>query len=253
MALLHFESLPPRITKGELLSLLCSTGGIRGEQVGKIDLRGTMASVEVPAGWEARLVKALDGGMLKERRVRVWSAGAGGSASAEEDHFRRLSRLVELESEAEARQTRETLGRLSPVEAERTGESLIGLVITEEDSGLGGRCILTLAKRNRPLPLPWNRLGPGTPVLLAPEGGPTTEGCRGVVCERRKEALRVAVSDPPQEADREATYRLDLSGDEVARQRQIAALERVRTARRDRLAELRDIEQARGVVGCLAG
>src|SRR5262249_42513861 len=136
---------------------------------------------------------------------------------------------------------REALGRLSPADAERTGESLIGLVVVEEDSGLGGRCILTLAKRNRSLPLPWNRLGPGTPVLLAPEGGSTTEGCRGGVCERRKEAFRVAITNPPQEEDREATYRLDLSSDEMARQRQLAALERVRTASRDRLAELRNI------------
>src|SRR5262249_8078165 len=182
MALLHFESLPPRITKGELLSLLCSSGGIRGERVGKIDLRGTMASVEVPAGWEARLVKALDGGMLKERRLRVWSSGSGGSGSAEEDHFQRLSRLVALESEAEAMKPGERLGRLAAADAERPGESLLGLVIVEEASGLGGRCLLTLAKRNRTLPLPWNRLGPGTPVLLALEGGSTTEGCRGVVC-----------------------------------------------------------------------
>ena len=127
MALLHFESLPPRISKGEVLSLLCLTGGIRREQVGKIELRGTMASVEVPAGWEARLVKALDGAMLKEHRLRVWSSASAGSASAEEDHFQRLSRLVELESKAEAMKTRETLGRLSPADAERTGESLIGL------------------------------------------------------------------------------------------------------------------------------
>jgi hypothetical protein len=170
MALLHLESLPTRTTKGELLAFLCSAGGIRGEQVGKIDLRGTMATVEVPAGWEARLVKALDGGTLKERRIRVWSSGSGGAPSAAEDHFQRLSRLVELESEVEARSTREALGRLSPADAERTGESLIGLAVVEEDAGLGGRCLLTLAKRNRTLALPWNRLGPGTPVLLTPEG-----------------------------------------------------------------------------------
>jgi superfamily I DNA and/or RNA helicase len=224
-----------------LLALVCSAGGIRGEQVGKIDLRGTMATVEVPAGREARLVKALDGATLKERRLRVWSSGPGGSASAADNHFQRLSRLVELESEAEANRTRETLGRLLPADAERTGESLVGLVIVEEDAGLGGRCILTLAKRNRTLALPWNRLGPGTPVLLALEGGSTAEGRRGVVCERAKEALRVAVNDPPPEADRETTYRLDLSSDEIARQRQLAALERVRTASRDRLAELRTL------------
>jgi superfamily I DNA and/or RNA helicase len=62
-----------------------------------------------------------------------------------------------------------------------------------------------------------------------------------VVCERSKETLRVAMNDPPEATDRETTYRLDLSSDEIARQRQVAALERVRTARRDRLAELRDI------------
>jgi superfamily I DNA and/or RNA helicase len=240
MALLHVDSLPPRITKGELLSLLCSASGIRGAQVGKIDLRGTMATVEVPAGWVARLAKALDGVALKDRRLRVWSSDGMGSPSAE-DHFRRLSRLVELESDAEAVQAREALALLSPADAERTGESLISLVIVEEDSGLGGRCILTLAKRNRTLPLPWNRLGPGTPVLLSPESGATTEGLRGVVCERRKEALRLATNAPPAEADRDATYRLDLSGDETARQRQLAALERSRTAGRSRLAELRDV------------
>jgi hypothetical protein len=240
-ALLHIESLPPRITRGELLSFLCSAGGMRDEQVGKIDLRGTMACVEVPAGWEARLVKALDGTTLKERRLRVWCSGSGGPPGAGEGHFQRLSRLVELESEVEARKTRETLGRLAPADAERTGESLTDLVIVEEDSGLGGRCLLTLAKRNRTLALPWNRFEPGTPVLLAPEGGSPTEGWRGVVCERRKEAVRVALNDPPPEADRQATYRLDVSGDEFARQRQRAALERVRTARGERLAELRAV------------
>jgi superfamily I DNA and/or RNA helicase len=240
MALLHFASLPPRITRGELLSFLCSAGGIRSQQVGTIDLRGAMATVEVPAGWEALLEKALDGAMLKDRRLRVWSSMPDSSASAEEDHFQNLSRVVELESQADARKTRETLGRLSAADAERTGESLIGLVIIEEDSGLGGRCVLTLAKRNRTL-LPWNRLGPGTPVVLVPERGSTAEAYRGVVCERGKEALSLALYDPPQEADREAAYRLDLSSDETARQRQLAALERVRTASRDRLAELRDI------------
>lgn len=156
-------------------------------------------------------------------------------------HFQRLTRLLNLESEAEARQTLDAAQRLGAESAERTGETLIGLVIVEETSGLGGRCILTLAKRNRTQQLPWNRLEPGAPVLLSATAGKETEGWRGVVCERHRLALSVAIAEPPSDEERAASYRLDLSADEAARQRQVAALERVRTAARERLAELRGV------------
>ncbi|MFX5705331.1 hypothetical protein ABTE52_20320, partial [Acinetobacter baumannii] len=62
---------------------------------------------------------------------------------------------------------------------------------------------------------------------------------RGVVCERGELFLRVAVNEPPDETA--ATFRVELSSDEAARLRQRAALERVRTARGERLAELRQV------------
>jgi len=241
MALISLESLPPRTTKGELLEFLCVTSGISREQVGRIDLRGTIATIEVPPGWVVRLVKALEGATLKERHVRARALADADVTATKEQHFSRLARLLEVESQAEARQARESLARLSPAEAERTGNCLIGLTITEEDSGLGGRCILTLAKRNRELSLPWNRLEPGAPVLLSVEGAARDEGRRGVVCERREHWLRVAFNEPPDEAEARTTYRLNLSGDEASMRRQLAALTRAQTAVRDRLAELRAV------------
>jgi ATP-dependent RNA/DNA helicase IGHMBP2 len=240
MPLLHLEPLPPRTSKGDLLRLLIDTGGLGRQQVGRIDLAGPAATVEVPDGWESRLVKALDGASFKDRRLRAWVTG-GAPGGGGEDHFRRLARLLTLESEAEARQTLEQVRRLSPAEAARTGDCLLGLVITEESSGLGGRCILTLAKKDRTQPLPWTRLGTGTPVLLSPAGGAEDEGWRGVVCERDRRFLRVALNEPPEGAKDHAAYRVDLSADEAARQRQLAALERARSAARDRLAELRAV------------
>src|SRR5262249_42418867 len=129
--------------------------------------------------------------------------------------------------------------RLSPADAERAGACLTDLVVAEEASGLGGRCLLTLGKRDRAA-LPWTRLQTGSPVLVIPEGGPANAGHRGVVCERTERALRVAVAEPPDD-DGPATYRVVLSGDEVSRQRQHAALERARTATRERLADLRRV------------
>src|SRR5205823_248527 len=63
-------------------------------------------------------------------------------------------------------------------------------------------------------------------------------GVRGVVCECGDRILCVAVAEPP---DDDGPFRVLLSHDEVSTQRQRAALERARTAARDRLAELRRV------------
>ena len=191
MSLLHLDSLPPRATKGDVLHLLCAVGGLVRAQVGRIELYGAAAVVEVPEGWEARLTKTLDGVDLKGRRLRV-RAGGVNSYAGPDDHFGRLARLVRLESEAEAKEALEKSRRLTGAEAEATGDCLVGLVMSEEASGLGGRWILTLTKRDRSRALPFNRLEPGAPVLLMPEGIKQDAGCRGVVCERSRTSLSVA-------------------------------------------------------------
>src|SRR4051812_5475158 len=123
MAFLHLEPLPARTRKGELLGLLDSTGGLRRERVGRIELQGSRAMIEVPDEWAPRLVTALDGISFKERKLRVWSSGSPVSGAAGADHFVRLARLLTLESEAEAQQTLET----SKADGERRGDFLTRL------------------------------------------------------------------------------------------------------------------------------
>jgi hypothetical protein len=234
MALLHLEPLPARTTKGDLLRLLSEQGGLDRARVGRIDLQGRLATVEVPDGHAARLARALDGARLHDRALRAW-ADAG--PADPDDHFGRLARLLEMESQAEARQLLERVQRLPAEEAEASGLSLTALVVLDSYAGLGGRFVLSLGKRDRSRPLPWNRLEPGAPVVLSAADG-AGEGWRGVVCDREPTVLRVAFNDPPDEAD---AYRLDLATDEAARLRQRQALERARAARGDRLAELRGV------------
>src|SRR5713101_3773355 len=95
-------------------------------------------------------------------------------ASTSAEHFQRLLRLLELESEAEKQAALREAQSRSAAEAEAAGYSLLQLVIREEGGGLGGRILLTLEKRNQTLALPWTRLGPGTPVLLSEEGASNT-------------------------------------------------------------------------------
>ena len=235
MASLRLESLPHRIGKGDVLRFVCDVGGITGAQVGRIDLRGSIAVVEVPGPWLARLVRSLDGATIRENRVHARADGAFVAGEGDE-YFARLARLIELESGAES----DRAAQDGPaVDASRSGKVLVGLVIAGEDSGLGGRCILSFTRRNRELELPWNRLEPGTPVLMIADAD--VERWRGVVCERDRMRISIALDEPPEGTDRFSNFSLRVSTDQLGRQRQVAALDRVRSATRDRLAELREV------------
>ena len=164
------------------------------------------------------------------------------------EHFQKLQRLLDLESEAEKQVLLNELARRSPAEAEAAGTTLIHLVIKEEDSGLGGRVLLTLVKKNQNLSLPWNRLNVGTPVLLTEEGAPRSgapsseaSGWRGVVSRSGRDMIQVAFAQWPETDAENPVFRLDRSSDEISRKRQQAALDKALAASGTRLAVLRDI------------
>jgi hypothetical protein len=239
MPFVYLEPLPPRTTKADVLALLQDVGGLAKSKVGKIDLADRQISIEVPDGWQDRVARALDGARLNERVVRAWSAS--GATVQGDDHFQKLLRLIDLEGQAELERARERVGRLSADAAEKTGESLVDLVIDDEYAGLGGRFVISLVKRNRTLGLPWTRLGIGSPVLLWPHEVSHQVGFRGVVCERSPQRICVALPDLPDELNDYERWRIDASSDEVTRTRQRTALAQVRSASSGRLAQLRDL------------
>ncbi|MEE8451541.1 MAG: hypothetical protein V3R99_06480 [Thermoguttaceae bacterium] len=168
-----------------------------------------------------------------------------GSLDGAADHFQRLARLLEMESASEARQAAARNRRLSPAEAERSGNTLLKLSIADEEAGLGGRYLVHLV-RGKSAPLPWTRLRVGSPVLLSPDASSADRssddaGYRGVVCERDERSLTVALSDLPGGLGDHDVWRLDISYDEIATRRQRTAIDRAANARSDRLAQLRDI------------
>ncbi len=243
MPLLHLEPLPRRTTKGEVLQFVERVGQLSSRSVGKIEIRGAMASVEIPDGWEGRLLKSLDGQMFGERRIRarISSERVGNRGNCgNEDHFSRLARLLDLESKAEAQRVAKQARRLSPFEAEKTGNTLVDLSVVDENPGLGGRFVVQFVRRTRS-PLPWTRLNVGSPVVVSPFTQRADLSYRGVVCERSESALSVALDNLPDELGDHDIWRMDLSFDEVATQRQRAALEQARLLRGDRSAILRDV------------
>jgi len=153
-----------------------------------------------------------------------------------EEHFQRLAEWIDLESVAEAERLNERRQRQKGPDAEKSGETLLDLVVTDDDSGLGGRYLLTLVKRNRTLQLPWNRLRVGSPIVITPNDDISGDACQGVVTSINRKSVQVAVNEWP-EAER---LRIDLSPDEITRKRMLNALKRAKDAR-GRTKELRDI------------
>jgi superfamily I DNA and/or RNA helicase len=240
MTLVILEQLSHRVGKADLLRLLDNVGGLTGSRVGKIELSGGRATVEVPGGWENRVAKAVDGATLHGRRITAYAGGSdAGAAASEVEHLARLIRLIEIERQAEGERAVELSRRLSAAESERAGHALIDLVVLDEEAGLGGRYLVKLAKRSRAA-LPWTRLGMGSPVMLTSTADAKI-AVRGVVYDRRDDMISIAVAQLPDDAEDVELWRLDLSSDEISSQRSRAALERAMRARGDRLSQLRDV------------
>jgi len=157
------------------------------------------------------------------------------------DHFERLASLLQLEAEAEAERLAEQARRRTGAAAERTGYCLVKLAIRDEQPAFGGRVVLTLGKRDQSHVLPWNRLSVGTPVLLTEENVERQRGWRGVVSRRDMTSIQIVLSESPEAQQDRPTFRLDLANDEIARQRQLAALREAKTVNRGRAAQLRDV------------
>lgn len=153
-----------------------------------------------------------------------------------EAYFERLARWLDLEAEAEIERLALRRQRQSAEYAERSGDTLLDLVVEDHEGGLGGRLLLTLVKRNRKIGLPWNRLRVGSPVIVTADETRFTQPLHGVVSARNRQSIQVAVNGWPT-SDR---LRLDLRPDEITRKRQLAAMREAEQVR-GRIAQLRSI------------
>jgi ATP-dependent RNA/DNA helicase IGHMBP2 len=157
--------------------------------------------------------------------------------------FQRLAALMAIEARAEQEKLQQQIQQMTPTAAEQTGNSLIQLTIREEVAGLGGRVLVTLGKRNQQLDLALDtaarrvtsaaerRAGARQPQALARGCQPSAPGEHpgGVADSGRNRSA----TGPP--------FASIWPGDEIALQRELAALRSADQAKGDRLAALRAV------------
>ncbi len=154
-------------------------------------------------------------------------------------HFDRLKALLALEAQAEA----ERIKSLSGSVAEKSGYALCGLLVRDERPAVGGRIKYMFGKRHL-APLPFCRLQTGSPIVMTEErlaGQPDQPHFRGIVAGRDRDTIEVVFDEAPEFEAEHPIVRVDLSSDEISRQRIERALQKVSTVERGRVAELRAI------------
>ena len=225
--ILFIDGLPSSMGNGGVLRLLIEVGGVDKPRIGKIMVRDGLATVEVEAGQARRAVRKLEGARVENGEIRAWERPDEKTA---DPHFTQLLRWLALEAQAEQEQER------------GSGEShLQRLVIKDEKMGLGGMLLLRFQPRNEQANLSWTPLSPGSPVLVREEGAAQAQGWRGVVTQKRRRSIEVALAYAPEPAGERPSFAITLAHDAVARQRMERALSQVMAAKGNRLAELRDI------------
>jgi len=156
--------------------------------------------------------------------------------------FDQLGRLLSLERDAERARTTALAQSLTLRERAEQGLSVLDLESIEEEVGLGGRILLTLARADRaPFPVPLHN---GDLVAVMPRRAEVQEPARALISRATRTRLQLAFDRSPPPFLHEGLLRLDVVPNDVTYERVRAGLERMKAL--DKGAERRKREVVLG-------
>ncbi|WP_225414494.1 AAA domain-containing protein [Stigmatella hybrida] len=140
--------------------------------------------------------------------------------------FDQLGRLLSLEREAERARSAALSERLTLSERAEQGLSVLDLESIEEEVGLGGRILITLARADRaPFPA---RIHNGDSVAVMPRRAEVKEPAQALVSRATRTRLQLAFDRAPPPFLHEGLLRLDVVPNDVTYERMRAGLARVK-------------------------
>ena len=155
------------------------------------------------------------------------------------EHFDRLRHLLALERRAEEERLAGERARLSQGERESLGLSASDLEATDEDVGLGGRFLITLARAGGQ---PWrNPFSPGDVVEARPRRAEVAPPERALVARGGRATVQLAFERPPPDFVRAGRLVLDLVADDVTFRRADAAVVEIAAGDRGAAGRRRDV------------
>lgn len=147
-----------------------------------------------------------------------------------------MASWLAMESTAEIERMEERRKQQNSSDAERGGETILDLVISDHRPGLGGNQLITFKRRNETMKMPWHRLKVGSPVVVSQYDSRSSGSDTGVVSAKKFDRIEVSLNHRP-DGD---CFRIDLTADEITRQRQLGAITTAMNSR-GRLGHMRSV------------
>ncbi|KXB01171.1 hypothetical protein AKJ41_02535, partial [candidate division MSBL1 archaeon SCGC-AAA259O05] len=178
--------MPENSGPGNILGAIVDQVDIDGEDVGNIDIKGSVATVSVSGEVAGEIANQLDN--ISEETVSVREADSG-----ERDvHFLELARLVEIEREEEMRRHEEEIKKLSGYEREKEGRAILHLKGKDEGTGLGGKDLIKFARQRQGEELPESEISVGDLVMLSKKDPLRDDNPTGTVARKTNYSITVA-------------------------------------------------------------
>lgn len=157
-------------------------------------------------------------------------------------HFSHVRHLLEQEQKADRSRYEEEVLKLLPEQREKRGKSLLGLDILEIHYNPSGQRLITFQQKGGRR-LPRFNLSSGDIVRLSGFRVPEADWPAGVVYSRSERAITVAFSgaELPDWIQHTDQFQLTLGESRTSFERMFITLDRVRDAKHNQLAKLRDI------------
>lgn len=143
----------------------------------------------------------------------------------EPSYFDHLSQLVQMERAFQQREDAKAFQELTAPELQARGLCLLDVEAVEEDFGLGGRILVSLAPIKGAL-LPF-RPNPGTPVEVRPRKSETGTA-RAIVSQASARRVQLSFDEPPPQFVYDGRLRVDVIPDDVTFTRALSAIDRWR-------------------------
>ncbi len=218
---LLISGLPENSGPGDLLGAMANDTRIDGKEVGRIDIKGSVATLSIPSGAADSVIANLD--EVSGRPVTVARARSKNLKS----HLLGLARLVEMEREEEMRRHEREIRNLTGFQREKEGRAILHLKGKDKGTGLGGKYLIKFVRQRPGEQLPDTEITVGDLVMLSRGNPLKANNPTGTVSSKTNYSLTIAFDRKPRRFLFGKGLRCDLYVNDITYQRQLEALKEV--------------------------
>jgi len=225
---------------GDIVGAVAGETGVNPKHLGNIEIKNSLATVEVEDDQADKLARQLDGKNVGSAKVSVASIAGGIDEKIEtiDSYVDKYRSLVELERQQEMQEHEESIRNLSGEQRQAEGKAILHLRGRDEGTGLEGR-LIKFMRQKKGESLPETEITVGDLVMLSRKDPLRDDNPTGTVVQKTNYAITAAFELPP-EFIMGKGLRMDLYVNDITYRRMKDALGKLRDAK-GRLAQLRDI------------